>query len=139
MPWVIQLNGRDLETVEEINGLRDVEIKRLRLRVVNPHFNRDEIMRLINVCRDRNGSTKSVCRKIERALEAEVFNFDVFRQISGWLRTSKKSDENLEEIIRELFYDEVFDRFTTYNNQGLVNNFRGIFLPWLVQVFFHGH
>ncbi|GHT56853.1 hypothetical protein FACS1894109_07210 [Spirochaetia bacterium] len=145
MPWVIQLNGENLKTVKEINGLQDAEIKKLSLRLVNSNINsieilinqKNEVMSLIDKCRDINGSTKPVCRRIKKALETGVFEFDLLRQISGWFNTSKNGGKELGEIIKKLFYDETFERFTVYDNQQLVNNFRGIFLPWLIRVFQH--
>jgi hypothetical protein len=142
MPWIIQLDdGRDLNAVGEIDGLRDTEIRRISLILDGDHFNRDEIGSVIARCKipRSKGAVKSalepVCIEIERALNAGEFTFDLFRQISGWFNTPKNGGDQLEEIIKRLFYGAVFPRFTEQDNQKLVDNFRRIFLPWLEQVF----
>jgi hypothetical protein len=139
MAWMIQLDGKNLGTVGEINNLTEPEIKRLRLILDgNPHFNKKDITLLSDKCEGINGSTKSVCNKIEQSLTAGEFKFYLFRQISGWFNTTKTGSEPLEEIIKSLFYGKIFERFTEAgNNNKCVNNFRGIFLPWLIQVFQH--
>jgi hypothetical protein len=139
MPWIMQLDGRNLDTVVDINNLTDREIKKLRLILDGLHFDREEIKRLIIQCRAINGSTNSVCDKIVGSLTTGVFEFDLFRQISGWFNTSKKGGDQLGEIIRRLFYGQLFGRFTEQgNNNKPVNNLiREMFLPWLVRVFRH--
>jgi hypothetical protein len=138
MAWRFQLGKRNLGTVGEINNLTDPEIKRLRLILDGtPHFNRENIDSLIKQC-IKNGSTKPVCTKIKQSLTTGEFEFDLFRQISGWFNTTKTGGEPLEEIIKSLFYGKIFERFTEAgNNNKCINNFRGIFLPWLIQVFQH--
>jgi hypothetical protein len=147
MPWKIQLDGKNLDAIGEIDLLTDAEIKRICFILDGDHFDRDEIKSLLEKGRKprTRGATKSVldsvCNKLEEALTNGIFEFDLFPIISGWFETgpTKPGGNLLEIIIKKLFYDQIFARFTELNNKQLVPDFSKIFLPWLREIFIHDH
>jgi predicted HNH restriction endonuclease len=143
MAWIIQSGGKDLTTVEQIDSLNEKQIKKVCLNLEGDHFDRDEVEKLLEngkkkkTAEAKESAIASVCSRISDALKSGIFEFDLFREISGWFKTNRSQSESrqLEAIVKELFYDQVFGRFTELNNQKLSSDFREKFLPWLKQVF----
>jgi predicted HNH restriction endonuclease len=146
MAWIIQSGDKDLTTVEQIDSLNEKQIKKVCLKLKGDHFDRDEVEKLLEkgkkakateakATETKGSPIAPVCKKIKDALNRRIFKFDLFRQISGWLDTSKPGGDIVEDIMKELFYDQVFDRFTEHDNQKLSPDFREEFLPWLKRVF----
>jgi hypothetical protein len=143
MAWIIQSVGKDLTTDGQIDRLDKEKIKKVCLNLEGDHFDRGKVKLLLEQAKiPRSAKAKKsaltpVCVKIEAALKSGTFDFDLFRQVSGWLATSKSRGKEVEEIMKELFYDQVFERFTEHDNQELLPDFREKFLPWLKQVLAH--
>jgi len=137
MAWTIQLNGVELNNADAINALTAQQAKMIILVLDEPHFNIAQVGNLLTGCVAHDGSTRSVCERISQSLANGALDFDLLRQASGWLRTTKPGGEAVEEIIRAMFYGELLERLTEYDNNELLQNFRELFTNWLIRIIQH--
>ena len=128
-----QLNDNILDKTR-IRTLSDKHLKRIRLVIIDPHFDIDRIRMLMDAAQAANVQTAAICEDISKAILTGYISFRLIRQLSGWITTSKSGGDSISEIIRSLFYGINLQRFSAYNNATVLPNFREIFIPWLISV-----